>query len=132
MKLIPTSSQISAERVSRICVLAGRLILLFSTLLILVMPWTEYACNFDRFPYEGQDFELGILAIAAIFGLAIILLRHGQQEMSLMLALRSWLAFICRDTRSCLVEGFCAPVATFHIPPLPSPALEKYNLPLLV
>jgi hypothetical protein len=96
------------------------------------MPWTEYSCHFDRFPYEGQDFELGILAISAFLGLAVVLLRHGKQEMAFILALRSWLSFISRAACACLLQGFCAPIATFHAPPIPSPALDKYNLPIQV
>jgi len=45
---------------SRACVVVGRMLILFSAVLAIVMPWTENFWHFDKFPYGGDDFELSV------------------------------------------------------------------------
>jgi hypothetical protein len=45
----------------------GRVLILFTALLLAVTPWTEYLWHFDNFLHGGQDMELGLLSIVTIF-----------------------------------------------------------------
>src|ERR1700722_16928695 len=71
--------------------MGGRLLLLFTALLLAVMPWTEYYWHFDRFLRGGQDCEFGILFIATIFSLALVLSQCRKQTTALLHTLRRWI-----------------------------------------
>ena len=43
----------------------GRLLLVATATLLLVMPWTEYFCHFDKFLRGGPDVELSLMAFLA-------------------------------------------------------------------
>jgi hypothetical protein len=120
------------DGVSRAWYVCARMLILFSAFLLFVMPWTENFWHFDNFPRGGEDFELSVFLIVAIFGLALVLLQHGKRGVTFLLALRRWLSCVLQ------VRGFDAPqcfgdlVAALRAPPLLSLILEKYNLPIQV
>ncbi len=83
---------------SRLCVLASRLCLAFTALLLVVSPWTEYHCDWDRFLQGGQDLEFGLLAVALVLCLVLLLSQRGSPR---LLAL--WACV--RVRRSCADSG---------------------------
>jgi hypothetical protein len=55
----------------------GRLLVLLTTLLVLVMPVTEHLCNWDHFLRGGQDVEFNLLA-ALLFAAMVVLSMSGR------------------------------------------------------
>jgi hypothetical protein len=55
----------------------GRLLVLLTTLLVLVMPVTEHLCNWDHFLRGGQDVEFNRLA-ALLFAAMVVLSMSGR------------------------------------------------------
>lgn len=62
----------------------GRLLVLLTTLLILVMPVTEHLCNWDHFLRGGQDVEFNLLA-ALLFAAMVVLSMSGRMMRPLMM-----------------------------------------------
>jgi hypothetical protein len=132
LKRIFITARTPIDCISRCYVLAGRLLLLFTAILLVAMPWTEYFWHFDRFLFGGQDFEFGLLLLAAFLSLILVLLHHGKRDVHFLLTAKRWLSFAMEhaaptpsgDSRHLLVRPYLVP--------LPSPALQKYNLPLQV
>jgi hypothetical protein len=54
----------------------SRVLILLTTLLLMVMPVTEYLCNWDRFLRGGPDVEFSVLAWL-LFAAMIVLSMHG-------------------------------------------------------
>jgi len=115
---------------SQAWVVLSRVLILFTILLVLAMPWTEYFWHFDQFLRGGEDFELSLLAVATIFCLVLILLQHGKKNVAFILALRRWLSFIFQHDDQAAPESCCGLITASHAAPLPSPALGMYNLPI--
>jgi hypothetical protein len=112
----------------------GRLLLLFTAILIVVMPLTEYFWQFDGFLHGGQDFELGLLSLLTIFSLVLVLLQQRRQNVALLLRVRSrrWLSLLFADRGPRAVENACSLIAHSAPAPLSSCALCRYNLPIQV
>jgi hypothetical protein len=108
------------------------MLILFSAVLAIVMPWTENFWHFDKFPYGGDDFELSVFLIVAILGLVLVLIQHGQKSVTFILALARWLSPVSWSTISPAMESFDALMAALHTPPIPSPTLSACNLPIRV
>ena len=117
---------------SRACALLGRALILLTALLLAVMPWTEYFCDFDKFLRGGQDVELGLLAVATIFCLALVILQHARLGVALLLAYCPWLSFVIRRADPSVPGSITGLIAALHAAPLPSPMLGMLNLPLQV
>jgi hypothetical protein len=62
----------------------GRLLVLLTTLLVLVMPVTEHLCNWDHFLRGGQDVEFNLLA-ALLFAAIVVLSMSGRMMRPLMM-----------------------------------------------
>jgi hypothetical protein len=105
---------------------------MLTALMIVVMPWTEYVWSFDRFLNGGQDFELGLLCLAALLCLVLVLLHYGRQGVAFLLTIRRWLAFVSRDPDSRSLRSLYGSLAAVHASPLPSPAFGMFNLPIQV
>jgi hypothetical protein len=114
---------------SRPWVMLSRMLILFTVLMVLAMPWTEYFWHFDQFLRGGEDFELSLLAVATICCLILILLQHGKKSVAFILAIRQWLSFVFQDDDPAAPGSFCGLIGASHAAPLPSPALGMYNLP---
>ena len=110
----------------------GRLLLLFTAILIVVMPWTEYFWQFDRFLYGGQDFELGLLSLLTIFSLVLVLRQQRQQDVALLLIVRRWLSLLFEKPCPRAVANACSLTAHSDAVPLSSHARCRYNLPLQI
>jgi hypothetical protein len=123
--------QTSADGLSRFHALSGRLLLLFTGLLLAVMPLTEYYWHFDKFLRGGEDLEFGILFVLTILSLAIVLSRSRRQTMAIIHAVRRWIAGIVRNGihPSRNLQGLMAALraALFSIP-----LLRNDNLPLQI
>src|SRR5258708_7588375 len=62
----------------------GRLLVLLTTLLVLVMPVTEHLYNWDHFLRGGQDVEFNLLA-ALLFAAMVVLSMSGTSMQPLMM-----------------------------------------------
>jgi hypothetical protein len=120
------------DGISHAYAVGGRSLILFTAILIFVMPWTEYFCQLDRFLRGGQDCELGLLALLTIFSLVLVLLKQRRQNVTLLLAVRRWLSPIFEDALPRAVAIACSLIARSDVVPLSSSALCRYNLPIQV
>jgi hypothetical protein len=120
------------DGISQGYVVGGRLLILFTAILIFVMPWTEYFCQLDRFLRGGQDCELGLLALLTIFSLVLVLLKQRRQNVTLLLAVRRWLSPVFEDANPRAVAIAWSLIARSDAVPQSSSALCRYNLPIQV
>jgi hypothetical protein len=120
------------DGISQAYALGGRLLILFTAILIFVMPWTEYFCQLDRFLRGGQDCELGLLALLTSFSLVLVLLKQRRQSVTLLLAVRRWLSPIFEGAPPRDGAITCNSIARSDALPLSSSALCRYNLPIQV
>ena len=110
----------------------GRLLILFTAILLVVMPWTEYFWHFDGFLHGGQDFELGLLSLLTIFSLVLVLLQQRRQNVALLLTVRRWPSLVFEDPGPRIVANACGLNAHSDAVPLSCRALCRYNLPIQV
>ncbi len=78
------TAHVPVDGISQGIRLERALIILFTAILIFVMPWTEYFCELDRFLRGGQDCEFGLLALLTIFSLVLVLLQQRRQVVALL------------------------------------------------
>jgi hypothetical protein len=62
----------------------GRLLVLLTTVLVLVMPVTEHLYNWDHFLRGGQDVEFNLLA-ALLFAAMVVLSMSGRMRQPLVM-----------------------------------------------
>jgi hypothetical protein len=110
------------DGISQAYALGGRLLILFTAILIFVMPWTEYFCQLDRFLRGGQDCELGLLALLTIFSLVLVLLKQRRQSVTLLLAVRRSHAIRSRAPTPC-------PSPAAHYVDITCPSKSDLSLP---
>jgi hypothetical protein len=125
------AGQTPIDGLSQSHALGGRLLLLFTGLLLAVMPWTEYYWHFDRFLRGGEDFEFAILFVVSILSLAIVLSRCRRQTMAVIHAVRRWIAGVARNVTppSRELQGW-KPALFAAL--FPVPLLRIVNLPLQI
>ena len=132
MKQASIASRTTSDRTFEARAVGGRILILLTAVLLLVTPFTEYYCHFDKFLYGGQDFEIGLLSTIAILCLVLVLMQHGKQGVTFLLALRRWLSFVFQPSDPAKQGSLCGLIAATHAAPLPSPALGIYNLPIQI
>ena len=64
--------------ISRSVVTGGRMLILFSSLLVALMPITEYFWHFDHFLRGGEDFEFWLLAFTTILCLVLVFVKDRE------------------------------------------------------
>jgi len=126
------SSRTPIDGLSPVHVIGGRVLLLFTALLLIVMPWTEYYWHFDRFLRGGQDCEFGILFIATFFSLALVLSQCRKQTTAFIHTVRRWLSDVFQNTGHPTQENLQWLAAALHAMPVPGPSLGTYNQPLQI
>jgi hypothetical protein len=119
------------SRAPEICVLLGQILILLTTLLIAVMPVTEYLWTFDKFLRGGQDCEFGLLALAAVFCLVLVLSHQRRAVLALILSLRRVLSSLFQpaDPAARFRPGLVSPLQ-YNLPH--SISLHSINLPLQI
>lgn len=132
LKHTSTMIGLPVDCVSQTYVRGGRTLLLFTAILIVVMPWTEYFWHFDGFLHGGQDFELGILSLLTIFSLVLVLLQQRRQSVALLLIVRRWLSNIFEDPGPRAVANTQSLRMYSDIAAPSSCARCQYNFPLRV
>ena len=132
MKHTSTALRSPVDGVSKVYALGGRLLILFTAILIFVMPWTECFCELDRFLRGGQDCELGLLALLTIFSLVLVLLQQRRHNVTLLLTVRRWLSLVFEDGDPLALAKAGSLTAHSDAEPLYSRALCRYNLPIQV
>lgn len=117
---------------SRAYALGGRLLIVLTAILLLVMPWTEHFCQLDKFLRGGQDCELGLLALLTIFSLVLVLLQQRRQNITLLLTVRRRLSLFFEDGAPRAIAKACSLTAHSDATPLSTQAICRYNLPIQV
>jgi hypothetical protein len=118
--------------VSRAYAFGGRLLLLFTAVLIFVMPWTEHFCQLDKFLRGGQDCELGLLALLTIFALILVLLKQRRQSLNLLLVVQRWLSAIFKMADPQAVLKACGSIVHSNTGSFFGCVLRQYNLPIQI
>lgn len=119
-------------RASRIFILAGRVLLFLTGILLLAMPWTEHYCAFDRFLRGGggQDVELGLFAILSFLCMVLVLAQHLRRKLAMLLAIlqsvSSGLDDSIRAALTSLAQDGPRPESSTY------PPLLRYNAPLRI
>jgi hypothetical protein len=120
------------QGLSQACAAGGRTFVLFATILILVMPLTEYYWTFDKFLRGGQDMEFGMLSLAAVLCLILVLSLQRKRRVISLLAARQWLWSASRRRhRPVPTRSQATIVISSDSLPL-YPALTGYALPLQI
>jgi predicted acyltransferase len=125
-------SRSSADDISQGCAAGGRLLILLTSILLVVMPWTEYFWQFDHFLRGGQDLEFGLLALASIFCLVLVLSHQRKRLMASILVVRQWLFLLFHPETPTKPYNFCKLISSLTATAPHSPALGMYNLPIQV
>lgn len=106
----------------------GRVLILLTTLLVLVMPVTEHLCNWDHFLRGGQDVEFNLLAALLFAAMVVLSMSSTSMQPPMMQPLMMQPSFAgrsgsCGDTspRALAWRGFLRESAS--IPPR-SPGLD--------
>jgi hypothetical protein len=120
------------DGLSPVHLLGGRVLLLFTALLLIVMPWTEYYWHFDKFLQGGQDCEFGVLFIATFFSLALVLSQCRKQTTAFIQAVRQGISDVFHNTGKPALRDLHGLVAALHATPVPGPLLGAYNQPLQI
>ena len=102
-----TSDFLDFAQPARLYANMGRLLLLLAALVLITLPVTQQIWTWDRFLHGGHDFETSVLLILITLCLVLVLVRCGNQCVTLLF-------------RS--LSGFCPP-------PPHSPALSAPNYP---
>ena len=111
--------------VSSLCLWVGRLLMLGMFLVLVASPYTECAWHWDGFPQGGSDFELGLVACAAMICLALVVALQAKGTlarrlgtllrstgcMSGMHRLRAATGFYCRFLRTQSIHLATPPIA---------------------
>jgi hypothetical protein len=126
------TSRTPIDGLSPVHVIGGRVLLLFTALLLIVMPWTEYYWHFDRFLRGGQDCEFGTLFIATIFSLVLVLSQCRKQTTAFIQTVRQWISSVFQNTGQSARESLHGLIADLHATPVPDPSLGMYNQPLQI
>lgn len=132
MKHTSTTIRPPIDGIRHAYALGGRLLILFTAILIFVMPWTEYFWQFDRFPRGGQDFEVDLLCLLTIFLLVLVLLQQRRQNVAIFLTVRKWLSFIFEGADPRAVTNACNSIANCGTVLVCSQALCRYTPPIQV
>jgi hypothetical protein len=124
------SGRVPADGISRACATWGRVVLLFTALLLVVMPLTEYLYHFDKFLRGGEDVEFGLLSLATICALALVLSQCIKQRVVIILAVRRWLSFhIQEGGQTAFADTLVTDLRAMFVS---CPLLSLYNLPIQV
>ncbi len=117
---------------------AGRVLMGFIAILLIVMPWTEHFWHFDGLLVSGQDFEFGLLALASVLSLVLVLSKRRAQTVTSFLAVLGWLSSSFQNAIQSVQRNRYGQIAAtalpfrLHSPRLSSPALHRYTLPIQV
>ena len=116
---------------SRSLIASSRVLICLIALLLAVAPWTEHFGTFDNFPH-GQDFELSLLAFLALLCLVLLLAVLRKRGLKDIFAVRAWGPLVVWDLGGKPKPGFACTANACHSPPLPSPLVGAFNLPLQI
>jgi hypothetical protein len=119
---------------TQVYTLGGRVLLILTGLLLLVMPVTEFFWHFDDFLRGGQDWEFGVLLLLTFLGMVLVLSQRRKQKLERMLAVLRWQGFVWRR-REQRVRGYLSVSRrTRHgtAAAVSGECLGRYNLPLRI
>jgi hypothetical protein len=132
LKNLRIRNETYGQGLSQACAAGGRTFVLFATILILVMPLTEYYWTFDKFLRGGQDMEFGMLSLAAVLCLILVLSLQRKRRVISFLAARQWL-WSASGRRHRQVPTSSQAAIVISSGSLPAcPALAGYALPLQI
>jgi hypothetical protein len=136
LKQLPITNRTSGGGLSQTSAKAGRVLVCFIAVLLIVMPWTEHFWHFDGLLIGGHDFEFGLLALASICSLVLVLSQQRQPSVTFILAIRHWISSSLQNAATSAGRNRHAQDVAFafgfYSPLLSSPALRIYNLPIQI
>ena len=97
----------SLSDASRMCLLAGRVLIALIAVLLPLMLWTEHLTTWDRFCQGGEDCEMSLLALFAFLCLVILLSHRCAQSAILRLVLQRSLSFAARNLHGASATAAC-------------------------
>ncbi len=116
---------------AQVTVRIGHLLLVLVAVSSITMPLTQHIWTFDRFLHGGQDFEFTVLVILTSLCLALLLVEHCRQSVTLLLTI--WhlhsSRFNIRQLASCMRVRTTSAFDAEH---LFDPVPEMQFLPLLI
>ncbi|RRA48158.1 hypothetical protein D1Y84_07535 [Acidipila sp. EB88] len=89
--------------ISQATLLASRLLLLLTGLVLALMPLSEHLWNWDRFLHGGQDLELGLFTALSLVLLSLLLAQPLMQSSPLAMQPVRRHGPAQRHTRHCLL-----------------------------
>jgi hypothetical protein len=125
-----TTTRSQSGEVSPVCAVAGRILLIITAVLLVVMPLTEHFCTFDRFLTGGtEDVELTLLAVLALCCLVLLFAQFRKQDFAALNEPRRWLfpALLNRTLTS-----FAIVLQASDDPVVSGPSIGSFKTPLLV
>jgi hypothetical protein len=54
----------------------GQIVLLLLSVTLVLLPYTEHACNWDSFPSASNDLELQVISCLCVIGLFLVIARQ--------------------------------------------------------
>ena len=109
----------------------ARFLLLLTAISLITMPLMQHIWTWDHFLQGGQDFELGTLAILTALCLVLLLDRHFEQSVGLLLAACHLFSFISAY-RAWAADSRNGAISAFRSGRVPSPTPGIYNMPLQI
>jgi hypothetical protein len=128
-----STSLASGQELSRSSVLTGRILILFTAVLLAVMPLTEHIWTFDGVFIGGQDFEFGLLSVATILCMVLVVSQHRRQGVNFLLTAWRWISPVFQKALSSALRistGFRVEIQADD--QLIGPISGRYNLPLQI
>lgn len=131
MNLLNARNEPRGQGLSQACVAGGRAFVVFATILVVVMPLTEYYWTFDKFLRGGHDMEFGMLTLAALLCLILVLSLQRKRRVVSLLAARQWLWSLFKRTQP--LHGSPRTILAASNSPVPLQlALAGYGLSLQI
>ncbi len=109
----------------------GRILLLLIAILLVTTPLTQCLWTWDHFLRGGQDYESSTLMVLAFLCLVLVLARHCQQSVDLLLTARRQFSFLSPDPLLARAS-FVGVSSAFWTERVAGPDLKNLNLPLQI
>ncbi len=132
LRQVSSKSSTFSGGLSQAHAVGGWMLVLFTAVLLAVMPLTEYFWHFDKFLRGGQDFEFGLLSLATVFCLVLITSQRRKEKVIFLLALLQRLSFPTIRAGRFIYGKLREWSAALYAMLTAGPPAETYSLPIRV